>query len=523
MTTPPPRSSPADRRPGPDGGRHPSVPTLLVRVLGLVLGLGVLLAAPAAAHTDVVATEPVSGATTLPPPEVRVEFSGSITAVEEGIRVTDAAGGTVPVTVRVEGTALHVDLPRLPFGEYLAAWRVVAADGHPITGEVAFTVRGLLDPPAGGASTPATPPAGATGSHTTHGAMAPSAPLGSATPLGSAAPRGTAGLAPLRAADDLDPTIVRWRAVGTGFTVLGLLVLAGAALAGPTAARDAGGVARRVAVPAALLALLATVATAPAAAAVLVGAGPASGMRASSLGLLLTTPAGTAGLVRVGLLCALLALLAVRGDAARRARPAATVLAVGAALTLALSGHSRTEGLLASGTDAVHLLAGAAWLGGLVVLAVRLRVLGRARPVALAQAVAGFSRVASVAVGALVVSGVALGLAIAGPTLFTDPLADPYGRTLAAKTAAALGVVAVGAYNHRRLVPRVTAALAPTPAGGATDVLAAAEVATGDDAVARPDDTAGAVRTLARTVLLELVGLGVVVALTSVLVDLAPR
>ena len=111
---------------------------LLAAVLGTLLA-----AAPAAAHTRLVSSTPAAGATAEAPDEVVLVFSDPVqpglSAVsvtgeggEEHAAGTPAAGG--------DGTSVSQALQApLEPGTYRVAYRVLASDGHPITGELEIT------------------------------------------------------------------------------------------------------------------------------------------------------------------------------------------------------------------------------------------------------------------------------------------------------------------------------------------------------------------------------------------------
>jgi methionine-rich copper-binding protein CopC len=103
--------------------------------------LGTALASPALAHTTLKTSDPKKGAI--------VERLDSVTLTfNEGVRfpvvlVRDAGGHDYhdgkpkldgpTVTQKVSGA--------LPSGKYTIAWRVVSDDGHPVEGEIPFTVK----------------------------------------------------------------------------------------------------------------------------------------------------------------------------------------------------------------------------------------------------------------------------------------------------------------------------------------------------------------------------------------------
>lgn len=103
--------------------------------------------------------------------------------------------------------------------------------------------------------------------------------------------------------------------------------------------------------------------------------------------------------------------------------------------------------------DVIHLLAGAAWLGGIVVLAftVRPRRL-EDDPAGAATLVARFSGIATVAVVTVTLAGFALSWALVRRPRAL--ISTGYGWTLLAKVLVAAAVIAVGVYTNRHLVPR---------------------------------------------------------------------
>lgn len=120
-------------------------PTLFAALL-LAL-LAVLCASrTAAAHADLVRSEPADGATlSAAPAEVHLWFSEEIAPSFSAVQVLDAAGQSVPgVGVHpdpAQRSALVAVLPRLPAGAYTLIWKTLSAtDGHPSQGMVLFGV-----------------------------------------------------------------------------------------------------------------------------------------------------------------------------------------------------------------------------------------------------------------------------------------------------------------------------------------------------------------------------------------------
>lgn len=111
----------------------------------LAIALGVLAgpALPALAHNTVIGESPEADSTvTAQPDTVWLETSDALLDAE-GATVMDVLGpdGLHYATEcpTVEGAVASVPAELGPEGEYTVAWRVVSADGHPITGEFVFT------------------------------------------------------------------------------------------------------------------------------------------------------------------------------------------------------------------------------------------------------------------------------------------------------------------------------------------------------------------------------------------------
>ena len=110
---------------------------------GLATAMVILLGAlPAAAHARLVSATPAAGATlTSAPTAVRLEFDGPPYDIGLGVVVTAPSGETVTQgRVSVDGNTVVASLsPLTAAGTYTVAWRVVSADGHPVSGQYTFT------------------------------------------------------------------------------------------------------------------------------------------------------------------------------------------------------------------------------------------------------------------------------------------------------------------------------------------------------------------------------------------------
>lgn len=123
-------------------------PVAVVLALLVTLVLGTAFASPALAHDTLQGSDPAKGAQVEILREVKLTFTAKVrfptvvvhtsdnTAYQDGKPAVD---GRV-VTQRVKGD--------LPPGGYVIAYRVVSSDGHPIEGEIPFTLTGAKPSPS---------------------------------------------------------------------------------------------------------------------------------------------------------------------------------------------------------------------------------------------------------------------------------------------------------------------------------------------------------------------------------------
>jgi copper transport protein len=100
-------------------------------------------AAPASAHAVVVSSTPSDNEhLTSAPTEVTVVFSEPVSVELGGLTVLDSSGHRVDggTTDQPQPTTLHTTLNGgLGDGTYLASYKLVSADGHPVSGAIVFT------------------------------------------------------------------------------------------------------------------------------------------------------------------------------------------------------------------------------------------------------------------------------------------------------------------------------------------------------------------------------------------------
>ncbi|MBE1875659.1 copper resistance CopC/CopD family protein [Myceligenerans pegani] len=435
-------------------------------LVGTVAGLLAILAGgPAAAHAVLVGTDPQDGAVLdVPPDEVTITFNEPVQVVAESTTVLAADGSPVAATATaVDHTVVITPDVPLDAGTYVVSWRVISLDTHPVAGAFSFSVGAPSD-----------------------------------TSVDVQVPEPTTALVAARAIDQA--AVYAGTFLVAGLVVFELLVLHVTPGAAPVLRRRI----QRVRGSALAVAGVALAAAVPLTAAWQAGGGldavadPATWVAGITSD---TAVAGALGLA--GLIVATLAAPRA-GRETRAAWPAglalgASVLALGALL---LVGHTRTFGptWLVLTSDVLHVSAGAAWLGGVVGLALVLAPSAGLEPRRAAVTVARFSALGAWLVLALALTGVTLGWRILGTV---DALVNTsYGQTLLVKAGLALCVVAIAAWNRYRLVP------------------AAAVAERGPAAAGSPGGVAR--RRLGRTVAAEAAILGLVLAATGVLVSNSP-
>jgi methionine-rich copper-binding protein CopC len=107
-----------------------------------VVALLALPIAPASAHATLIGSDPKDGATVEKlPGEVSLEFNEEV-AAPAFVEVTASDGTDVGSgDPEVLGDVVTLPLaPEGPAGTYTLAFRVVSADGHPVSGELTFDV-----------------------------------------------------------------------------------------------------------------------------------------------------------------------------------------------------------------------------------------------------------------------------------------------------------------------------------------------------------------------------------------------
>lgn len=164
----------------------------------------------------------------------------------------------------------------------------------------------------------------------------------------------------------------------------------------------------------------------------------------------LETSFGRAWLVRL----ALLAVVAALALAAPRRYGLVASLGALNLVSLAFIGHSAqaegVAGVVAKATHAIHLIAAAAWLGGLLPLALRLAWAPAERAL---DALLRFSEMGMAAVALILMTGVVKASGALGP--LDAMLASDYGRTFLVKIGLVALMILVAATNRFVLMPKL--------------------------------------------------------------------
>lgn len=411
--------------------------TALLLAGALVLGArGVALA-----HAALVRAEPAAGSRLArAPARVRLVFSEELEPGLARLTLVGTGGAAALAAAPDPRDAYAVVAPideHLAPGAYRVLWRVVSADGHPVAGSVGFVVLGA-------------PGSGAAGV----GAAAPQAQTTREPPDDSAT--SADGWGPALAGAPVLPALLRGLALGCLTALAGMLGFA--AWPRTRAPAGAGRLATGLAVAAPLFLALHLAAWAA-------NASPEHALAGEGAAAALASGAGRVELWRTAL--AGLALWAV---ALARRPGLALAFALGALVAGGAAGHAAAiRPLVAVPAKVVHVVAVAAWLGGLLWLLLALgdRAEGHAGDGARLAAARRVSNVALVAAVAVALSGVVQAY------LFLPSAAalagSAYGRLALAKVAGLLGLVAFGAHHRFRALPRLAAGAPHGAPHGASD------------------------------------------------------
>ncbi len=364
------------------------------------------------AHAELERSDPLAGAqypAQEPPSAIVLTFGEAVRAADDAIVVYDSAGravGGVSRPTKPDDRTVRVKLPGLPDGGYVAAWKVVSADSHPIQGSIVFTV-------------------------------------------GRAVPVSERVLASVDAGADSAVEIAfgLLRALAYG----GALLLAGIALIAGWLWPGGGVRTRAPLLVAAAVVMVCALLVIPLQAAYSAG-GFSDAWSSSAISDVLRARFGQMALTRALLALGCVGALwgARRSGDARSTGVLVALFASGALATFTFAGHAETGRwpLVAIGVDLVHLFAAAVWLSGVVLLVLAFRQsVPNSTLLGGAQRFSG--RIAAPAISVVVLSGTVQALRQSGA--LDDFVDTTYGRLVLAKVLLVGATLVVAAFARRAL------------------------------------------------------------------------
>lgn len=380
--------------------------------MGLLLTVLIGSAMPqsVSAHASFIEGTPADGEhLDSSPSEIVLTFSEPVGLVDDGMVLHSQSDPPLALDAVADGQSVRVPIESpLEDGAYILQWRVISADSHPIAGTLSFSIGDVTD--LGEIELDAGPPEWVTWANTAAKTMSYGGMLASFGLLA-----------------------VGWLLTRTDMAQIAKIVR-GSALVGA-------------------IGLLLEF---PLAAIVQRGVMVSSigdlfdGMRQLDSNTTWSLGAGFALLVAVS--------LASRGNLRDRDLfLMVCIISTASLMTLLLSGHTRSKSpswVMLPG-DAIHVIAGALWLGGIIILSLGLtgRWKGDAfsTPDRAIAIVAGFSRMAIWIAIALIISGLAMGVTIlrSWEALFNTN----YGTTLMVKIGLVAVTLVLAAINRFVLVP----------------------------------------------------------------------
>jgi copper transport protein len=418
----------------------------------------------ASTHEALRRSVPADGAKLdVPPTELRLTFRAPVALERMSVELALAGGRRFelgPLRGVPDSAALVVADVREPLdsGRYVVTWRATSADGHPVTGSFRFGVLARLSRPDTSATITTAPDNGA--------GCDPGAQSRRPCDTAIASSEGESF-----SVESAPYVAIRWLTFASIVLLIGVVLFDFSVLRPLDRSVEYASVvahARESLRSLALVAALGTVTSAllrvwaqraalqaNAAQGEEVSLGSVLAMQPWTTGLALQLGAGTG---------ALLALAVVK----RRAPSGALLwVALLAAVAPALMGHAvaAPNAVLSVATDITHVLAAAAWVGGVAAIALAgLPAATRAEPSQRAGAalalLGGFSRVALMSAALLVLTGVIA--AWINLSSLGDLIGTGYGRMLLVKIGLVVAMALLGALNWRRLGPAcATGAVAP--------------------------------------------------------------
>ena len=358
---------------------------------------------------------------TRAPDSLRLVFSEGVVAGLSQVSLVDPGGRTAVVRIVNDPHDVHALVGAIDAsspGRYQVAWHVVSADGHPVGGTFQFTVESTNGP-----ATTKLPDATALQRTSDTTVIAVPALSGSAS---TAENPGTPVVASIL------------RGVGLGALMAGLGLLFFGRTGPHRPARTPSSTATNliafgsVLLVAHLLAWLRNIS-------------PSGGFDSGFVGSVLGSKPGRAEMLRVAL-----ALLALWAAALARRTTLALILGAACLIVSGAIGHpAGIQPLWTIPSKAIHLLAGSAWLGGLLWLVIG----ARREDVDFAAEARRVSNIALISVILVLLSGVIqICFFLQQPG---DLIHSNYGRLAMLKIIGVLILIALGAFNRYMVLPTI--------------------------------------------------------------------
>lgn len=397
-----------------------------MRLAALLLfaAFAALTSPSSAKHATLVSSEPAANSRlTTSPTRVRLVYSepveGKLAKVTL-VPMAPSAGAPIVLRAGADPRDVHAviaPVDSLGAGAYKVEWRVVSADGHPVDGAFTFSV---------GDTTLGTPP-----------------PPMPPEPVQSQAAEQPEVWGPAAFGAPIIPAVLRGTGVGAVMAAAGLLLFLAGAKPDAAQVRDAR---MRSVITTFLLAAVALLAAHLVA--WLINTSPDlrwdTEWAASALG----TTVGRIELARVSL--TVLALWA--WWLARRTRLALALAALAIIVSGAVGHSAAIDPVWGVPAKAIHLVASAVWVGGLLWLVIRPAGDNIVLFGADAERVSSRALIAVIAVAFTGVVQTRLFLAS-----WSGLVTSAYGLLVLAKSAGLVALVGFGAYHRQRLLPRVAA------------------------------------------------------------------
>lgn len=405
---------------------------------GIAIVAALSLAAPAWSHAALKSVTPADGTTLQEPPtEAVIEFTADIENTVKEATLLPPTGDPIKDAWEASGRRITIALPATPTtGKWGVEWRVLGGDGHPLTGSTTFVVQAAA------------------------GEVAPDAPKEGAAhpaPSGDTTPSADAHASHVMASTYPHTELERLALAGRILFFAGLLLFVGGVL---FAVVVAPGWQPRLWTSTLLMAV---------AGAWIVWGTHAAMIEERGFVAMLNPMAWLSDVLSVGVrgyVLAAVLLLVVHAlrwqlepqewEDRKAGKPVALLVVVmAAAAAPSLSGHAADGNALwlRIPLDMLHVLAGAAWLGGLIQL---LTIAKRERSLdpRMYPLVNRYSRIAAVSVGVLVVTGV-FAMFDELDAGFGELIGSTWGRLILAKAALLVATMPLANANRLRNVPDV--------------------------------------------------------------------